>query len=215
MSKLKAGRGVAGSTVTEKAVQILGGAGYVRDHPVERWYRRRQDLHHLRGHQRDPAAGDRPRDIRSPNCADPTRPSGGLGRRVRRQLDRGCAGRPPGADDFRHGGCEGCRKDLSLRALHARPGRSGPGLGGPDRMLGPDLRAARVGATPWPANCVDRPLASRTGWPSWTSAARSRTGPWSSATEPAGRTRWHGSAGWSAGDRVRHSLPQTTAAWSR
>lgn len=25
--------------VTEKAVQILGGAGYVRDHPVERWYR--------------------------------------------------------------------------------------------------------------------------------------------------------------------------------
>ena len=25
--------------VTEKAVQILGGAGYVTDHPVERWYR--------------------------------------------------------------------------------------------------------------------------------------------------------------------------------
>ena len=27
------------SSVTEKAVQILGGAGYLRDHPVERWYR--------------------------------------------------------------------------------------------------------------------------------------------------------------------------------
>ncbi|MGH9008168.1 MAG: acyl-CoA dehydrogenase family protein [Acidimicrobiales bacterium] len=25
--------------ITEKAVQILGGAGYVREHPVERWYR--------------------------------------------------------------------------------------------------------------------------------------------------------------------------------
>jgi acyl-CoA dehydrogenase len=37
MSKLKAGE-VAVRTA-EQAVQILGGAGYVRDHPVERWYR--------------------------------------------------------------------------------------------------------------------------------------------------------------------------------
>ncbi len=37
MSKLKAGE--VAVTVTEKAVQILGGHGYVRDHPVERWYR--------------------------------------------------------------------------------------------------------------------------------------------------------------------------------
>ena len=37
MSKLKAGE-VAVST-TEKAVQILGGAGYSREHPVERMYR--------------------------------------------------------------------------------------------------------------------------------------------------------------------------------
>jgi alkylation response protein AidB-like acyl-CoA dehydrogenase len=37
MSKLRAGEvAVAG---TEKAVQILGGAGYLREHPVERWYR--------------------------------------------------------------------------------------------------------------------------------------------------------------------------------
>ncbi|MET8151236.1 acyl-CoA dehydrogenase family protein [Actinoplanes sp. NPDC049668] len=37
MSKLKAGE-VAVAT-TEKAVQILGGAGYLREHPVERMYR--------------------------------------------------------------------------------------------------------------------------------------------------------------------------------
>ena len=37
MSKLKAGE--VAVAVTEKAVQILGGAGFVRDHPVERWYR--------------------------------------------------------------------------------------------------------------------------------------------------------------------------------
>src|SRR5215813_11247044 len=37
MSKLKSGEVAVG--VTEKAVQILGGAGYVRDHPVQRWYR--------------------------------------------------------------------------------------------------------------------------------------------------------------------------------
>jgi alkylation response protein AidB-like acyl-CoA dehydrogenase len=37
MSKLKAGE--VAVSVTEKAVQILGGAGYSREHPVERWYR--------------------------------------------------------------------------------------------------------------------------------------------------------------------------------
>ena len=26
-------------SVTEKAMQILGGDGYMREHPVERWYR--------------------------------------------------------------------------------------------------------------------------------------------------------------------------------
>lgn len=37
MSKLKAGEVAVAST--EKAVQLLGGAGYSREHPVERWYR--------------------------------------------------------------------------------------------------------------------------------------------------------------------------------
>jgi acyl-CoA dehydrogenase len=37
MAKLKAGE--VAVAATEKAVQILGGAGYSREHPVERWYR--------------------------------------------------------------------------------------------------------------------------------------------------------------------------------
>ncbi|MFY1688720.1 acyl-CoA dehydrogenase family protein [Plantactinospora sp. WMMB782] len=37
MSKLKAGE--VAVSVTERAVQILGGAGFLREHPVERWYR--------------------------------------------------------------------------------------------------------------------------------------------------------------------------------
>jgi len=37
MSKLKAGRTAV--WITERAIQILGGAGYVDEHPVERWHR--------------------------------------------------------------------------------------------------------------------------------------------------------------------------------
>jgi alkylation response protein AidB-like acyl-CoA dehydrogenase len=37
MSKLKASE--VAVSVTGKAVQILGGAGFLREHPVERWYR--------------------------------------------------------------------------------------------------------------------------------------------------------------------------------
>ncbi len=44
--------------VTDEAIQILGGNGYTRDYPVETDAPRREDLHHLRGHQRDSAAGD-------------------------------------------------------------------------------------------------------------------------------------------------------------
>ena len=37
MSKLKAGRTAV--WVTERAIQILGGYGYTREYPVERWHR--------------------------------------------------------------------------------------------------------------------------------------------------------------------------------
>jgi acyl-CoA dehydrogenase len=37
MAKMKAGR--VATWATERAMQILGGAGYVKDHPVERWHR--------------------------------------------------------------------------------------------------------------------------------------------------------------------------------
>ena len=37
MSKLKAGE--VAVKVTDEAIQILGGYGYVREHPVERWHR--------------------------------------------------------------------------------------------------------------------------------------------------------------------------------
>ena len=65
MSKLFAGE--TAIKVTEKAMQILGGNGFTRDYPVERVGARREDLHDLRGHQRDPAAGDRTDDLRRPD----------------------------------------------------------------------------------------------------------------------------------------------------
>ncbi len=37
MSKCKAGE--VAVKVTEEAIQILGGAGYVKEHPVEQWHR--------------------------------------------------------------------------------------------------------------------------------------------------------------------------------
>ncbi len=37
MSKLYAGE--VAVKVTEEAIQILGGAGYVKEHPVEQWHR--------------------------------------------------------------------------------------------------------------------------------------------------------------------------------
>jgi len=37
MSKLKAGE--VAVRVTEQAIQVLGGYGYIKDFPVEKWYR--------------------------------------------------------------------------------------------------------------------------------------------------------------------------------
>ena len=61
MSKLFAGETAV--RVTEQAMQILGGNGYTREYPVERMAPRRQDLHDLRGHLGDPAAGHRPHHL--------------------------------------------------------------------------------------------------------------------------------------------------------
>ena len=53
MSKLKAGETAV--RVTEEAIQILGGYGYVRELPRGALAPRREDLHDFRRHLRDPA----------------------------------------------------------------------------------------------------------------------------------------------------------------
>ncbi len=50
--------------VTEDAIQILGGYGYTREYPVERWHRDAKIHTIFEGTERDPAAGDRPGDLR-------------------------------------------------------------------------------------------------------------------------------------------------------
>ena len=57
MSKLKAGETAV--RVTEHAVQILGGYGYIRDFPVEKWSRDAKIYDDLRGHLADAAPGHR------------------------------------------------------------------------------------------------------------------------------------------------------------
>ena len=47
--------------VANEAVQALGGAGYTKDWPVERYHARRQVARHRRGHQRGAADADRAR----------------------------------------------------------------------------------------------------------------------------------------------------------
>ena len=49
---------------TEEAIQILGGAGYVKDHPVEQWHRDSKIYTIFEGTSRDPAPGRRPRHLR-------------------------------------------------------------------------------------------------------------------------------------------------------
>ena len=57
MSKLKASE--VAVRASEQAIQTCGGWGYVRDLPVEKLVPRREALHDLRGHERDPAARHR------------------------------------------------------------------------------------------------------------------------------------------------------------
>ena len=61
MSKLKAGE--VAVRVTEEAIQILGGYGYVREYPVERWHRDAKIYTIFEGTSRDPAPRDRPRHL--------------------------------------------------------------------------------------------------------------------------------------------------------
>ena len=59
MCKLKASE--VAVRATEQAIQTCGGWGYISDLPGREVVPRREALHDLRGHERDPAAGDRPR----------------------------------------------------------------------------------------------------------------------------------------------------------
>ncbi len=52
MSKLVAGETAV--RVTEQAIQVLGGNGYTREYPVERWHRDAK-IFTIRGHLGDPA----------------------------------------------------------------------------------------------------------------------------------------------------------------
>ena len=68
MSKYKASE--VAVRVTEDAIQILGGYGYTREYPVERWHRDAKIHTIFEGTQRDPTAGDRPSDIRPADRVD-------------------------------------------------------------------------------------------------------------------------------------------------
>ena len=62
MSKYKASE--VSVRVTEDAIQILGGYGYTREYPVERWHRDAKIHTIFEGTQRDPAARHRPGHLR-------------------------------------------------------------------------------------------------------------------------------------------------------
>ena len=59
MSKLKASE--VAVRACEQAIQTLGGWGYIKDFPVEKWYRDAKLYTIFEGHERDPAPGHRPR----------------------------------------------------------------------------------------------------------------------------------------------------------
>ena len=61
MSKLKAGE--VAVWATERAIQILGGNGYTREYPVERWHRDAKIYTIFEGTSRDPAARRRARHL--------------------------------------------------------------------------------------------------------------------------------------------------------
>ena len=80
MSKLYAGETAV--WVTEQAIQILGGYGYIREYPVERWHRDAKIYTIFEGTSRDPAAGHRPGHLGHPHPVPaPTTSTSGGGHR--------------------------------------------------------------------------------------------------------------------------------------
>ena len=95
MSKLKAGETAV--WVTEQAVQILGGYGYIKDFPVEKWYRDSKIYTIFEGTSRDPADRDQPGAL----PGDPQRgvfPKASV--KLRLGVPQGGDGRGPGKVDF-------------------------------------------------------------------------------------------------------------------
>ncbi len=61
--------------IVDEAMRIHGGVGYTTELPIERYYRDAPLMLDRRGHQRDPAARDRPRPARPRNALDEPRRS--------------------------------------------------------------------------------------------------------------------------------------------
>ena len=78
MSKYKASE--VAVRVTEDAIQILGGYGYTREYPVERWHRDAKIHTIFEGTSRDPAAGDRQSDLRHAHRVTQVDRRAGVGR---------------------------------------------------------------------------------------------------------------------------------------
>ena len=99
MSKLFAGETAV--WVTEQAIQILGGYGYVREYPVERWHRDSKIYTIFEGTSRDPAPGHRPGHLGRPHQLTRRRVPGVAPRRPpvptpRAATRRAAVGPPPG-----------------------------------------------------------------------------------------------------------------------
>ena len=139
MSKLKAGE--VAVWATERAIQILGGNGYTREYPGRADAPRREDLHDLRGHIRDPAPGHLARDLRCPRSVADDKLTAGETRTAFAVLvaclslgARSSGYRASRVDHrprSRAGGCAGRKRGCRPRVLRraAWPGRAGKARG--------------------------------------------------------------------------------------
>ena len=83
----------AAMRATTEAVQILGGAGVMSDHPVEKWFRDAKVFQIVEGTSRDPAAGDRRRVPETRPAGAGCSPQGQLGLSL--PIERVASLRPP------------------------------------------------------------------------------------------------------------------------